>query len=218
MAPSSGQIKADFNIESQVVLTLCTSIFRESLLPPNPVALNTCKRLTCPSPCFCIPVLAYALGPLFIGPLSEIFGRVRVLQIANAWLILFNFVTAWAPNKEAFIVFRFLAGLGGSAPLSIGGGVIGDVWRAEERGQAVAICGFCSCVASLFDIVTDAVLSRRLALSALGSFSRSATWLLRRSIQPMGMDFLVLVHLHGMRPDTWRIRTSRDIRAYLAQA
>jgi len=85
-------------------------------------------------------VLAYALGPLFIGPLSEIFGRVRVLQIANAWLILFNLVTAWAPNKEAFIIFRFLAGLGGSAPLSIGGGVIGDVWRAEERGQAVAIC------------------------------------------------------------------------------
>lgn len=87
-------------------------------------------------------VLAYALGPLFIGPLSEIFGRVRVLQIANAWLIIFNFVTAWAPNKEAFIIFRFLAGLGGSAPLSIGGGVIGDVWRAEERGQAVAICMF----------------------------------------------------------------------------
>lgn len=90
----------------------------------------------------CLPttVLAYALGPLFIGPLSEIFGRVRVLQIANAWLILFNFITAWSPNKEAFIIFRFLAGLGGSAPLSIGGGVIGDVWRPEERGQAVAIC------------------------------------------------------------------------------
>lgn len=100
--------------------------------------------LICALSSFVTSVLAYALGPLFLGPLSEIFGRVRVLQIANAWLILFNFVTAWAPNKEAFIIFRFLAGLGGSAPLSIGGGVIGDVWRAEERGQAVAICVFYS--------------------------------------------------------------------------
>ncbi|KIJ04756.1 hypothetical protein PAXINDRAFT_94341, partial [Paxillus involutus ATCC 200175] len=31
------------------------------------------------------------------------------------------------------------AGLGGSAPLSIGGGVLGDCWRPEERGQAVAL-------------------------------------------------------------------------------
>jgi MFS family permease len=102
---------------------------------------------------FCLPthaltVLAYAIGPLLLGPLSEIFGRVRVLQISNAWLILFNFVTAWAPNKEAFIIFRFLAGLGGSAPLSIGGGLIGDVWRPEERGQAFAICMLSSLLVS----------------------------------------------------------------------
>ena len=37
------------------------------------------------------------------------------------------------------ISFRFLAGLGGSAPLSIGGGVIGDLFDAEHRGQAISI-------------------------------------------------------------------------------
>ena len=37
------------------------------------------------------------------------------------------------------IIFRFLAGLGGSAPLSIGGGVIGDLFDAEHRGQAISI-------------------------------------------------------------------------------
>ena len=37
------------------------------------------------------------------------------------------------------IVFRFLAGLGGSAPQSIGGGVIGDLFDAEHRGQAISI-------------------------------------------------------------------------------
>ena len=37
------------------------------------------------------------------------------------------------------ITFRFLAGLGGSAPLSIGGGVVGDPFDAEHRGQAISI-------------------------------------------------------------------------------
>ncbi len=37
------------------------------------------------------------------------------------------------------IAFRFLAGLGGSAPQSIGGGVIGDLFDAEHRGQAISI-------------------------------------------------------------------------------
>lgn len=30
-----------------------------------------------------MPVFAAAVGPLFLGPLSEVYGRVIVLQIAN---------------------------------------------------------------------------------------------------------------------------------------
>jgi MFS family permease len=37
------------------------------------------------------------------------------------------------------IAFRFLAGLGGSAPKSISGGVTGDLFDAEHRGQAISI-------------------------------------------------------------------------------
>lgn len=37
------------------------------------------------------------------------------------------------------MVCRFFAGLGGSAPLSIGGGVLGDSWQAHERGRAIAV-------------------------------------------------------------------------------
>jgi MFS family permease len=37
------------------------------------------------------------------------------------------------------LVFRFLAGIGGSAPFAIGGGVVGDLFEAEHRGQAIAI-------------------------------------------------------------------------------
>lgn len=76
-----------------------------------------------------------AIGPLFLGPLSEIYGRSRVLQLANLWYLVWNLGCGFAQNKAQLIVFRFLAGLGGSAPLSIGGGVLGDCWAAEQRGK-----------------------------------------------------------------------------------
>lgn len=34
-----------------------------------------------------IDALYTAIGPLFLGPLSEIFGRSRVLQGANLWYL-----------------------------------------------------------------------------------------------------------------------------------
>ncbi|KAE8381504.1 major facilitator superfamily domain-containing protein [Aspergillus bertholletiae] len=84
-------------------------------------------------------VLAYAVGPLFLGPFSEIYGRVPVLQLANLWYLVFNVVGGVAKSKGQMIAFRFLAGLGGSAPLAIGGGVLSDLFVPEERGRAIAI-------------------------------------------------------------------------------
>ena len=84
-------------------------------------------------------VLAYAVGPLFLGPLSEIYGRVIVLQLANLFYLAFNIGCGFAQSKGQLLAFRFLAGLGGSAPLALGGGVLSDTWRAEERGKSISI-------------------------------------------------------------------------------
>ena len=53
-------------------------------------------------------VLAYAVGPLFLGPLSEIFGRVPVLQLANLFYLVFNIAAGVSQNKGEMIAFRFL--------------------------------------------------------------------------------------------------------------
>ena len=37
------------------------------------------------------------------------------------------------------LAFRFLCGIGGSAPLAVGGGALADMWDPEERGRAMAI-------------------------------------------------------------------------------
>ena len=84
-------------------------------------------------------ILAYAIGPLFLGPLSEVYGRARVMQCANMFYLVWNFACGWAYTIPEIMVFRFLAGLGGSAPLTIGGGVMGDLFHAEDRGKAIAL-------------------------------------------------------------------------------
>ncbi|KAI2640368.1 MFS general substrate transporter [Hypomontagnella submonticulosa] len=84
-------------------------------------------------------VLAYALGPLVWGPLSEIYGRVPVLQLSNLGYLGFNLGCGLARTKGQVIAFRFLSGLGGSASLAIGGGVLSDLFVAEERGRAMSI-------------------------------------------------------------------------------
>ncbi len=84
-------------------------------------------------------LLAYAIGPLFMGPLSEVYGRVIVLQLSNLLYLFFNLGCGFSKTRIQMIVFRFLSGLGGSAPLAIGGGVLGDLFTAEQRGRALSM-------------------------------------------------------------------------------
>ncbi|KAI0019503.1 major facilitator superfamily domain-containing protein [Xylariomycetidae sp. FL0641] len=84
-------------------------------------------------------VLAYALGPLVWGPLSELYGRVIILQLANLIYLFFNLGCGLARTPAELIAFRFVSGFGGSAPLAIGGGVLGDLFPAEQRGRAMSI-------------------------------------------------------------------------------
>ncbi|MCJ1404435.1 hypothetical protein MMC11_007660 [Xylographa trunciseda] len=111
VAPAIASISAEFFITNEVEQQLVLSVF----------------------------VLAYAVGPLFLGPLSEIYGRVPVLQLANLIYLIFNTACGFSKTSGQMIAFRFLAGLGGSAPLALGGGVLSDAWSADERGAAISI-------------------------------------------------------------------------------
>ena len=71
-------------------------------------------------------LLAFAIGPFVWGPMSEAFGRVRVMQCANLIFLLFNTVCDFAKTKQQMMAFRSLSGIGGSAPQAIGGGILSD--------------------------------------------------------------------------------------------
>lgn len=86
-----------------------------------------------------IYLLATALGPLVIGPLSEVYGRQVVLHGSSVWFLVWNVLCGFARTKETLIAARFLAGFGASAIYALGAGVLGDVWRPEQRGRSLGI-------------------------------------------------------------------------------
>lgn len=86
-----------------------------------------------------IYLLGYAVGPLFLAPLSEIYGRRPVLTTANVFFCAWLIGCALAPSLNSLIVFRFLTGVGGSGCLAIGGGVIADMIPIQDRGKALTI-------------------------------------------------------------------------------
>ncbi|KAF2031576.1 MFS general substrate transporter [Setomelanomma holmii] len=81
-------------------------------------------------------LLGYAQGPFVLAPLSEIFGRVTVLQYVNLIYLLFNTTCGFAQTQNQMLAFRFLSGIGGAAPQAVP-----DTWRKEERGKGQAIYG-----------------------------------------------------------------------------
>ncbi|KAJ6460766.1 MFS general substrate transporter [Mycena vitilis] len=84
-------------------------------------------------------VVGFGIGPLAWSPLSELYGRRPLWIIPSALYVIFNIPCALAPNIQTLLVCRFLCGFFASAPLTLAGGAISDVWDNNERGMAIAI-------------------------------------------------------------------------------
>ncbi|OJI83251.1 hypothetical protein ASPTUDRAFT_191704 [Aspergillus tubingensis CBS 134.48] len=77
-------------------------------------------------------LIGVGFGSLFVGPISETFGRNFVYFTNLAVFMLFVMGKALAPNYGAAIVFRFLTGFFGAAPMTVAGGTVGDLWNPLE--------------------------------------------------------------------------------------
>lgn len=84
-------------------------------------------------------VLGYAVGPLFLAPLSEMYGRYPVVVISTWFFIAWLLGCGFAPSMSSLIVMRFLAGVGGSAIITISPAIVGDLYPVERRAFGSAI-------------------------------------------------------------------------------
>ncbi|ESK90159.1 mfs multidrug [Moniliophthora roreri MCA 2997] len=111
MAPGLPDIANKYAITSQTTLALTLSVF----------------------------LLSFAIGPLFLAPLSEMYGRTWVFHIANVFSIAFSLGCAFSPSAGVLIAFRFLSGFSGAAPIACGGGTVGDLFSERDRASAMAL-------------------------------------------------------------------------------
>jgi len=70
--------------------------------------------------------------------LSEIYGRKPAVLIPTFIAAMFAFGCGAAKDVQTVMICRFFQGLFGSAPVTNTGGVLGDIWSAEQRGTAIA--------------------------------------------------------------------------------
>ena len=80
MAPGLPTIAAKLDITSETILAMTLSIF----------------------------LLTFAIGPLVMAPLSEIYGRTWVMHISNLMFLAFNLGCAFAPTTSILIGMRLL--------------------------------------------------------------------------------------------------------------
>lgn len=112
ISPAMSKIAVEFHITSSVVESLCVSI----------------------------QILAWAIGPLLIAPLSEVdkFGRKSVLDCCIWLSFAFNIGCAFSQTTAQLLVFRFIGGLFGCIPMNVCAGVISDLFDADARNVALA--------------------------------------------------------------------------------
>ncbi|KAK6538087.1 hypothetical protein TWF694_010972 [Orbilia ellipsospora] len=112
-APAIPDVMADFRSNSQTLASFIVSVY----------------------------LLGFAIGPIFIAPLSELYGRRWVYVTCNYLFTAFTIACGRSTSIGMLIAFRLLAGAAGCAPLTLGGGSIADMIPFEQRGKFMAIYG-----------------------------------------------------------------------------
>ncbi|EAU34772.1 predicted protein [Aspergillus terreus NIH2624] len=111
MAPAIVEIKKDLNFQSDEAASFSISAY----------------------------VIGFGVGPIFLAPMSEIYGRTIVYHIGNLLFTAFTVGCALSQNIETLIVCRILAGLCGGATMTNPGGTIADMIPVGRRGAVLSI-------------------------------------------------------------------------------
>ncbi|MFB0838489.1 MULTISPECIES: MFS transporter [unclassified Arthrobacter] len=83
-----------------------------------------------------ISLVGVGAGALFIAPLSDRFGRRRLLVACVLWFSIFTIAVVFAPNVAVFCAFRLLAGLGLGACLPAALAYMNDYAPAGTAGKS----------------------------------------------------------------------------------
>lgn len=84
-------------------------------------------------------IFGLGVGPLLLGPLSELAGRRLTFIFSLSLSIVWQCLVIWSTTIEGVFFGRFLSGFFGSALLSVAGGAISDIFSKDEVGIPMTI-------------------------------------------------------------------------------
>jgi len=157
-------------------------------------------------------VLGFAIGPLLWAPLSELYGRQWLFIGTYAILTAFNAGAAGANSITTLIVLRFFAGTFGASPLTNAGGVIADMFQANQRGLGMSIFAaapFLGPVIGKFFLCYNAYAVESDHTS--NTMHRTNRGRLHRRDCGLALGRRRYGHVHRRRLDCWRDGYTRDV-------
>jgi MFS transporter, DHA1 family, multidrug resistance protein len=83
-------------------------------------------------------VLGMGIGTLFTGPLSDAFGRKRVILIGSGLYALCALACYFAPSLEVLLAARFLQGLAAAAPRTVAIAMVRDLFSGREMAKIMS--------------------------------------------------------------------------------
>jgi multidrug resistance protein len=83
-------------------------------------------------------VVGFGVGPLAFAPVSELYGRRPVYIITLGIAVIFVIPCAVSQNIGTLIACRLIDGIAFSAPMTLVGGTLADLWKNEERAVPMA--------------------------------------------------------------------------------
>ncbi|MFP3023623.1 MAG: multidrug effflux MFS transporter [Wolbachia sp.] len=82
--------------------------------------------------------LGFCIGGLFFGPLSECYGRRRMMIIGNTFLLIGAVGCVVAPSVFYLLISRFIQGIGASTSVVVFA-IIADSYKGEETVKFIGI-------------------------------------------------------------------------------
>jgi MFS family permease len=114
------------------------------------------------------------------------YGRTIIINISSAFFNAFILGCSFAPNMPSLIIMRLLAGIGGSAVMTIVSAVIGDVFKVHERAAASCIVIGTPSLAPIIGPIAGGFISEYLGW-------RWAYWILLMGSVPLNIAMFVFM-------------------------
>lgn len=138
-------------------------------------------------------VLGMGLGTLFAGPLSDSFGRRRIIVLGSILYCVAAAVAYFAPTLETVLLARVVQGLGAAGPRVVSLALVRDLYKGRDMARVVSFAMMIfTLVPAIAPLAASGVISafgwRSIFITFVGFSALSMVWMLTRQPETLPVE------------------------------